>query len=284
MKTSQHNLLKNLFLSGILVFMYQGLEFKNYAESVIDPAQKASDNQPVLAACHDSVSLQIQKITPYEQEKERIFSLFQKNIALAEPKTLLVGAEENYQEFGKTGCDSYLFESLALYQAYYNIWRKSPIGTLPISYSTNREYKKWVARAVQLPKRTGNEVPPAYGWSPQLFHEMEEFKYELVREQVRVENLLTKRDRLLYPSIVGLTIGVGLTVLGGLMQHFDGAPTGSHDCTYGGISQPCLYNFHPPLPAFVIGLGLAFTIGGATGIGISAYQANHASSPAVQTP
>ncbi len=278
-------LVSNLRLSLNLLIVLGFLKIPAYAESTGEkPASSASPPSTAVGSCGAQASDQIENIKAYEKDKEASLAKFRQEAHKEEPARLLDIAEQSIQDYHQTGCESYLFEGVSLYQSYYSHWRKSSQGKVPIGYSIRNEYRTWGERAEQLLKAKGQEIPTFYKRPPEFFNSIQSLKEELSREQLHVEGLLHRRDRILIPSIAGLAVGVTLTLLGSVFQGLDGKPTGISNCNPNPVGTFCVYDFHKPAPAVMIGFGLALTIGGATGIVLSMDQAKQELTPASANP
>ncbi len=219
---------------------------------------------------------EIQKFKRAEDEGAKT-SLLQ---ASQSPRFMLGLADKAFQEFRKTQCEHYLFESISLYKVYYERLESAGKEKKPVRESTRNEYKHWLERIQTATQYEGKALPgeSLYG-QKNVFAELEQFRAKLTTEKLRVDALIAKRNKVLIPSVIAMAIGIPMVVVGSVLVSKDGNLVPGATCDFDGRPRPCVYDYPPQQYGVVVGIGAALTIGGATGLGVSLYQINQQQSP-----
>ncbi len=232
---------------------------------------------PVLSyaepVCGESIPTQINYISSYEKEKN---SFLQQH---KPPALFLRLAEKSFQRFSQTDCENYLFESGSLYKSYYKLSEKPGYPKKSMNESTKREYRIWSERIQEgLQKQA---VLPFLLPEDKVafFSELERFRYQLDQERIRVDKFLQERNRILIPSVLAMAGGISLIIAESYILSTDGHLTNDYCSLGNGLEQRCAIGVNKALVGTMLGLGVGLTIGGATGLGVSLYQANQHKSP-----
>ncbi len=226
--------------------------------------------------CIESAELQKTKIVEFEQKR---------NSMLVGTKTavaLLKNAEESFRDFTKTGCENYLFESVSLYKDYYRLLEQGLFQRKPVNEFTRNEYQNWLERIES--SRQQKSMSPFLLPNPSkenFFSELTQLQSKLLEEKLRVDRLITKRNKVLIPSVIAMAIGIPMVAVGGTIVSLNGKRYAG-SCSFDGEPTPCVYDIPVAGYGVMIGLGAALTIGGATGLGVSLHQINQQQSPSAK--